>query len=165
MPIFVNKIGVYAAKGQLFLSVWMILLLFLYLVMMNILHGAVVSPLNSIIIYAKHMQKTASFYQQFFGFERSIDADDGLIELTHPQGGSRLLIHQAARSIKGGHASLKLVFDVQDVESFKQASAEHGLLFGATHQAKGYSFANVKDPDNNSISISSRHCRSNQQEA
>ncbi len=159
MPVFVNKIGVYAAKGQLFLSVWMILLLFLQGVMMNILHGAVVSQLNSIIIYAKNMQKTAGFYQQFFGFEGSAEAVEGLIELTHPQGGVSLLIHQAARSIKGGHAGLKLMFDVQDVEAFKQASAEKGLLFGATHQAKGYSFANVKDPDNNSISISSRSFR------
>lgn len=119
------------------------------------------SPLNSIIIYAKHMQKTASFYQQFFGFEGSVEAVDGVIELTHPQGGSRLLIHQAARSVKGGHSGLKLMFDVQDVEAFKLASAERGLLFGATHQARGYSFANVKDPDNNSISISSRYFRLN----
>lgn len=123
------------------------------------------SPLNTIIIYAKHMQKTASFYQQFFGFEGSTEAVEGLIELTHPQGGSRLLIHQAARSMKGGHAGLKLMFDVQDVEAFKQVCAERGLLFGTTHYAKGYSFANVKDPDNNSISISSRQFRNNLPEA
>jgi predicted enzyme related to lactoylglutathione lyase len=118
-----------------------------------------VSLLNTIILYAKNMQKTASFYQQYFGFEGGAEVIDGLMELTHPQGGVTLLIHQAARSVKGGNAGLKLMFDVQDVEAFKQASAEKGLVFGATHQAKGYIFANVKDPDGNSISISSRNFR------
>lgn len=117
------------------------------------------SALSSIIIYARNMQKTASFYQQFFGFEGNAEVVDGLIELTHPQGGASLLIHQAARSMKGGHAGLKLMFDVQDIEAFKASSSIKGLEFGATHQAKGYSFANTKDPDNNSVSISSRHFR------
>lgn len=117
------------------------------------------SLLNTIILYAKNMQKTASFYQQYFGFEGGGEVLDGLMELTHPQGGVTLLIHQAARSVKGGNAGLKLMFDVQDIEAFKQASAEKGLVFGATHQAKGYIFANVKDPDGNSISISSRNFR------
>lgn len=117
------------------------------------------SLLNTIILYAKNMQKTASFYQQYFGFEGGREVVDGLMELTHPQGGVTLLIHQAARSVKGGNAGLKLMFDVQDIEAFKQASAEKGLVFGATHQAKGYIFANVKDPDGNSISISSRNFR------
>ena len=117
------------------------------------------APLNSIILYAKNMQKTVSFYQQFFGFEGSTEVVDGLIELTHPQGGITLLIHQAARSMKGGQAGLKLMFDVQDVEAFKASSAAKGLVFGATHQAKGYSFANTKDPDHNSVSISTRRFR------
>jgi hypothetical protein len=34
-----------------------------------------------------------------------------------------------------------------------------GLKFGATHRADGYSFANAKDPDRNSVSISSRAFR------
>ncbi len=118
-----------------------------------------VSPLNSIIIYAKNMQATAEFYQKFFGFETTGDVVEGLIELTAPNGGISILVHQAARSVKGGQAGLKLMFDVEDVEAFKQKSAEQGLVFGSTHQANGYSFANGKDPDKNPISISSRRFR------
>jgi len=52
-----------------------------------------------------------------------------------------------------------LVFAVEDVEAFKAKSAALGLAFGSTHQANGYAFANAKDPDKNSISISSRAYR------
>jgi len=34
-----------------------------------------------------------------------------------------------------------------------------GVQFGAIHQANGYCFANAKDPDNNSVSVSSRAYR------
>ncbi len=33
------------------------------------------------------------------------------------------------------------------------------MKFGATHSADGYSYANVKDPDKNSVSVSSRSYR------
>lgn len=115
-----------------------------------------VAALNTIIIYAKNMQRTAEFYQKFFGFELSSDVVEGLIELNTPHGGVSILIHQAARTVKGGQVGLKLIFDVEDIEAFKQKSAELGLEFGTTHHGNGYSFANAKDPDKNSISISSR---------
>ena len=35
------------------------------------------------------------------------------------------------------------------------ACAEKGLLFGSTHLGNGYAFANAKDPDGSSVSISS----------
>jgi hypothetical protein len=38
-------------------------------------------------------------------------------------------------------------------------AATQGLKFGATHQANGYAFANAKDPDKNTVSISSRAFR------
>jgi hypothetical protein len=60
---------------------------------------------------------------------------------------------------KLGQVGVKLVFDVKDVEAFKKCSAELGLMFGSTHLADGYAFANVKDPDGNSVSISSRAFR------
>jgi hypothetical protein len=70
-----------------------------------------------------------------------------------------ILVHQAAKSVKLGQAALKLVFAVEDVDAFKAKSTELGLTFGSTHQANGYVFANAKDPDNNSVSISSRAYR------
>jgi hypothetical protein len=42
------------------------------------------------------------------------------------------------------------------------AAANKGLKFGAIHQANGYQFANAKDPDHNSVSISSRAFRARQ---
>jgi len=105
------------------------------------------------------MKKTAEFYSRHFGFETTGEPSEGLIELRAPQGGASILIHQAAKSIKLGQVGVKLSFHVRDVESFVAKAAGSGLKFGAVHQANGYSFANAKDPDKNSVSVSSRSFR------
>jgi predicted enzyme related to lactoylglutathione lyase len=115
--------------------------------------------LNVIVIYARDMQRAANFYRAYFGFTTTGDVIEGLIELTAPEGGASILIHQAAKSVKLGQVGVKLVFSVPDVEAFKATSAARGLEFGSTHQANGYAFANAKDPDGNSVSISSRAFR------
>lgn len=117
--------------------------------------------LGTIMIYARDMQKTAQFYSMFFGFSTSFEVVEGLIELTPTIGGSMILIHQAAKSIKLGHVGLKMTFHVADVPSFVVQAARSGLTFGPIHQANGYQFANAKDPDGNSIGISSRAFRGN----
>lgn len=116
--------------------------------------------LGSIIIYARDMQKSADFYRKHFGFETTGEVVEGLIELTAMDGGAGILIHQAAKGVKLGQVGVKLSFHVADIESFKAQVARQGLKFGATHQANGYAFANAKDPDKNSVSISSRAFRS-----
>lgn len=83
---------------------------------------------------------------------------EGLIELTCDSGAA-ILIHQAAKSVKLGQAGIKLMFSVEDVEAHKVRCAQAGLIFGATHQANGYVFSNTKDPDGNSVGISSRAFR------
>ena len=115
--------------------------------------------LNVIMIYAKNMQRTSEFYQKFFGFLSTGKVVEGLIELTSPSGGASILIHQAAKSVKLGQVGVKLMFDVPDVEDFKKKCAQLGLEFGSIHLANGYSFANAKDPDKNSVAISSRGYR------
>ncbi len=115
--------------------------------------------LGTIILYARDMQKSAEFYRKHFGFETTGQVVEGLIELTAVNGGASILIHQAAQSVKLGQVGVKLSFHVADIESFKTHAAAQGLKFGATHQANGYAFANAKDPDKNSISISSRAFR------
>ncbi|MGO2240212.1 MAG: VOC family protein [Halomonas sp.] len=115
--------------------------------------------LGTIIIYARDMQKTAAFYSKHFGFETSGQVVEGLIELQASHGGASILIHQAAKSVKLGQVGVKLSFHVSDVVAFSAASAKNGLKFGAVHEANGYSFANAKDADKNSISISSRAFR------
>ncbi len=115
--------------------------------------------LGTIIIYARDMQKTAMFYSQYFGFETSGEIVEGLIELKPQSAGAGILIHQAAKSIKLGQAGVKLSFHVPDVAAFAAEAATRGLDFGAIHEANGYLFANTKDPDKNSVSISSRSFR------
>ncbi|WP_260590478.1 VOC family protein [Variovorax sp. DXTD-1] len=60
------------------------------------------SPLGTVIIYARDMQKAAAFYARYFGFLTDGEVVDGLIELKHPAGGAGMLIHQAAKSVKLG---------------------------------------------------------------
>jgi predicted enzyme related to lactoylglutathione lyase len=117
------------------------------------------TPLGTIIIYARDMQKTAAFYSRHFGFETTGEVREGLIELRAPNGGAGILIHQAAKSIKLGQVGVKLSFHVADVAAFAADAATRGLKFGTVHQANGYAFANAKDPDKNSVSISSRAFR------
>lgn len=119
-------------------------------------------PLGTIVIYARDMHKTAAFYSTHFGFETTGEIREGLIELSAPGGGASILIHQAAKSIKLGQVGVKLLFHVPNVAAFVAESARNGLKFGAVHRAKGYSFANAKDPDKNSVSISSRAFRENE---
>ncbi|RZJ24263.1 MAG: VOC family protein [Haliea sp.] len=121
--------------------------------------------LGTIIIYARDMKKSADFYSRHFGFITTGDVVEGLIELSAPGGGASILIHQAASSVKLGQAGVKLSFDVPDVEAFKTHASNNGLKFGAIHQAGGYAFANCKDPDRNSISISSRAWRTSPPDA
>ncbi|WP_394788584.1 VOC family protein [Rhodoferax sp.] len=117
------------------------------------------SPLGTIILYARDMQKSAAFYAQHFGFSTYGEVREGLIELKAPHGGAAILIHQAAKSIKLGQVGVKLSFHVEDVAAFVAEAAARGLQFGAIHQANGYAFANAKDPDGNSVSVSSRAYR------
>jgi predicted enzyme related to lactoylglutathione lyase len=117
------------------------------------------SPLGTIVIYARDMQQTAAFYSEHFGLQTTGEVIEGLIELRATDGGAGILIHQAAKSVKLGQIGVKLSFHVEDVASFVAAAAERGLKFGAIHQANGYQFANAKDPDKNSVSISSRAFR------
>ena len=113
------------------------------------------SPLNAIMIYVKDMDRTADFYWKFFTLA-STGKVEGLIQLSSTGGGPIILIHQAAKSVKLRQVAVKLVFAVEDVEAFNAKSAELRLVFGSTHQANDYAFANTKDPDKNSVSISSR---------
>jgi predicted enzyme related to lactoylglutathione lyase len=115
--------------------------------------------LNTILIYARNPSVTAEFYRKHFDFQTTGEMTEGLIELTSPASGAAILIHQAAKTVKLGQVGVKLMFSVRDVEGFKQQCARQGLIFGSTHQAKGYAFANVKDPDGNSVAISSRAYR------
>ncbi|WP_027665881.1 VOC family protein [Rhizobium leguminosarum] len=116
-------------------------------------------PLNRLVIYAGNVEETARFYEKHFGFKATSLRGDRIIELVAQDGGANIMLHQAAKGQRSGQSTVKLVFDVEDVEAFCRRCAENGLEFGAIHKADGYQFANTKDPCQNSISVSSRAFR------
>ncbi|MBY5741670.1 VOC family protein [Rhizobium leguminosarum] len=116
-------------------------------------------PLNRLVIYAGNVEETARFYEKHFGFKATSLPGDRIVELVAQDGGANIMLHQAAKGQRSGQSTVKLVFDVEDVETFCRRCAENGLEFGAIHKADGYQFANAKDPCQNSISVSSRAFR------
>ena len=116
------------------------------------------APSTRVMLYANDPAKTCAFYERHFGFIASAE-DQGVVELHHPRGGLILLVHRAAKSLKGNQARVKLVFDVENLQAFRSRALTHALEFGPIHDAQGYGFANSKDPDGNGVSISSRAFR------
>jgi predicted enzyme related to lactoylglutathione lyase len=115
--------------------------------------------LGRLVLYVRDVEASIVFYEKHFGFTRSQNSDDRIIELIARDGGANLMIHPAGKSQKMGQVLVKLVFDMADVEGFCAARAAEGLEFGPVHQADGYVFANAKDPSGNPISVSSRAFR------
>lgn len=112
--------------------------------------------LGRIVIYTKRLEDVAAYYCKHFGFEMLRLEGDRIVELIAPGPGANILLHPMGQGRKDGQTLVKLVFDVEDIAGFCQASKKQGLEFGGIHQADGYSFANAKDPAGNSVSISSR---------
>ena len=112
-------------------------------------------PITRLILYVKEIPKVAAFYQRHFGMTELPGATAGWLELASPNGGCILSLHQAAKSQKSG-AAVKITFAVQDVAAFKATHEKTGLKLGPIHDAGTHQFANGKDPNGNSISISSR---------
>jgi predicted enzyme related to lactoylglutathione lyase len=117
------------------------------------------SPLNRIVLYARDVEATITFYEKHFGFQVLCLPGDRIVELVALNGGANIMVHPAAKGVKTGQVTVKLVFDVEDVSGFCQKSASNGLTFSAEHQANGYSYANAKDPSGNNIQVSSRAFR------
>jgi catechol 2,3-dioxygenase-like lactoylglutathione lyase family enzyme len=116
-------------------------------------------PLNRIVLYARDVEATVAFYEKHFGFEALRLQGDRIVELVAQAGGANIMVHPAAKGVKTGQVTAKLVFDVEDVSRFRGDSALNGLVFGPEHPANGYSFANAKDPCGNNIHVSSRAFR------
>ena len=118
------------------------------------------SVLGRVLLYVHDIDAVAEFYTLHFGFRIQREAGDRVVELESPSGArTSIMLHPLGRGRKSGQSTVKLVFDVHDVEAFRARAAERGLEFGGIHTADGYAFANAKDPAGNSISISSRAFR------
>ena len=112
--------------------------------------------LTRILLYVRDVERTAHFYKTLFGLEIHRVEGDRIVELVDPEGGTNLMLHPAAKGQKTGQSTVKLVFSVPDVDTFCAASSALGFPFGPVHRTADYSFANLKDPDGNSVSVSSR---------
>ena len=97
-----------------------------------------------------------AFYEKHFDFKPRTIEGDRIIELIPSQGGASLMIHPSGKGMKEGQVCVKLVFDILDIEGFREKCAKNGLKFGAIQQGDGYAYSNAKDPGRNSIQISSR---------
>ncbi|MEO1308295.1 MAG: VOC family protein [Pseudomonadota bacterium] len=113
-------------------------------------------PLGRLVIYTKKVEQMAEFYAKHFGFEISRIEGDRIVELKPQESGAAILLHPAGAKQKEGQVLVKLVFDVEDVASFRETALLNGLSFGPVHKADGYVFSNAKDPSGNSIQVSSR---------
>jgi len=114
------------------------------------------SSITKLILYARDVERTVRFYEQNFGFTSHRRDGDRIIELVPLHEGIKLLVHPAGKGIKMGQAVIKLVFDIEDVPAFVEKCKANGLVFGPIRDGLGYQYANSKDPDKNSIQISSR---------
>lgn len=115
--------------------------------------------LNRLILYARDVEGTVAFYEKHFGFKVLRLPGDKIVELVAQGGGANLMIHPAAKGVKTGQVTVKLVFDVEDVSGFCERSARDGLVFNSLHPADGYCYANAKDPCGNNIQVTSRAFR------
>lgn len=115
--------------------------------------------LNRFILYARDVEGTVAFYEKHFGFQVLRLPGDRIVELVPLSGGANIMVHAAAKGVRTGQVTVKLVFNVEDVSGFCERSAGNGLMFSAEHLADGYSYANAKDPCGNNIQVSSRAFR------
>ncbi|GLS23911.1 hypothetical protein GCM10007874_69320 [Labrys miyagiensis] len=115
--------------------------------------------LNRVILYVRDVEETVAFYERHFGFKAVRLSWDRIVELVCPEGGAGILVHAGAKGQKFGQVAVKLSFQVEDVEAFCAERAAKGLVFGPLHKGDGYVFANAKDPNGNSISVSGRPVR------
>ncbi|WP_417813453.1 VOC family protein [Thalassospira alkalitolerans] len=113
-------------------------------------------PCNRVVIYSKKPAEIARFYGELFGYRVITKDGDRIMELQPPNNGLILMLHPAGKGQKQGQSLIKLVFDVKDVDLFRQKLIEQGHAIGPVHQADGYQFANFRDPSGNPVSISSR---------
>lgn len=107
-------------------------------------------------MYCHDIDTMVAFYSTHFGYQAFDRDGDRIIELRRADGGLILMLHPAGKGQKAGQSLIKLVFDVEDVESTRNALIADGVDVGPIHQADNYQFANLKDPAKNSVSISSR---------
>jgi predicted enzyme related to lactoylglutathione lyase len=101
--------------------------------------------LNRLILYARDVEGTVAFYEKHFGFQALRLPGDRIVELVALSGGANIMVHAAAKGVRTGQVTVKLVFDVEDVSGFCERSAGNGLMFSAEHFVKRIKAVDLKD--------------------
>lgn len=114
------------------------------------------ASIGRIILYAQDVDAMVAFYAHHFGFRARTMLGEAITELAPVEGGAMLLIQKSSADHAHGQSILELVFDVVDVDDFVARAVERGLPFSSVVQAEGYRYARTKDPNGNTISVSSR---------
>lgn len=112
------------------------------------------APITRLALYVRDMPRIAEFYANHFGFIARFSANRDKAVLSPANGGCHLVLLQASKGHKTGQSTVKIIFDVSDVEVAKEAHAQKGLKFGPTLRGPGYQFSNARDPAKNLIQIS-----------
>lgn len=112
--------------------------------------------LNRILIYSRKMDEMVAFYTRHFGYDVWRDPGDRIVELRPSGDGAVIMLHPAGKGRRIGQSLVKLVFDCADVPTTRAALIAQGVYVGTVHDAGSYLFANMKDPDGNSVQISGR---------
>ena len=115
--------------------------------------------LNSLVLYTTVLPEMVAFYCHHFGYRVLHDPSDRITELCPPGDGVVLMLHPAAKGQRPGQVLVKLVVSVPDAEAARASLLAQGVAVGPVHTADGYGFANLKDPAQNSVSLSSRAFR------
>ena len=84
--------------------------------------------LNRLILYASDVGGTVAFYEKHFGFQVLRLPADRIVELVALSGDTNIMVHAAAKGVRIGQVTVKLVSDVEDVSGFCERSAGNGLV-------------------------------------
>jgi predicted enzyme related to lactoylglutathione lyase len=114
-------------------------------------------PITRLALYVRDLPRIAEFYARHFGFVARFSAKRDKVVLRPAAGGCHLVLLQASKGHKIGQSTVKIIFDVPDVEAAKKAYAQQGLSFGPILRGPDYQFANARDPAKNLIQISSAY--------
>ena len=115
------------------------------------------APITRLALYVRDMPRIAEFYATHFGFAARFSAKKDKAVLSPADGGCHLVLLQASKGHKIGQSTVKIIFDVPDVEAAKEAHAQKGLKFGPILRGPDYQFANTRDPAKNLIQISNAY--------
>src|SRR4051812_38244589 len=103
------------------------------------------APITRLALYVRDMPAIADFYSKHFGFSARFSSKRDKAVLSPAEGGLLLVLLQASKGHKIGQSTVKIIFDVADVDAAKVVHAKRGLKFGPTLQGPDYQFSNARD--------------------